>query len=671
MPTSALGAGPSPGGRAGRRRRRRRRAAPVGRGTAVAARRPGRSPLALGAGAVRLVAAAVRVPAAARAAARRRRPPAGRALAELVAVDRASVWRAPALRRGAVVLALLPGLLAAGAQLPWSSLVVLPGLVAAAAGLLFGVNAFCLDGPGAVWLASLPHPPAPRRPRQVPRARRDRARRRASSRRSPAPRAAPARPTSAELAAVAASVVASTRRRRRRRPAHVAALALPRRPHRPPRRGRPAGRARAGQPAPRRAGHPDRAGAEHRRRTPAAGSLPLLAGAVVDRRWPACRSGGRCAAGTTRPCGRGSSRPWRAAEAGSPCPASRPRSRAASTSQRHSRSTHSRPAAPIARARSGSASRPATASATSATRVPSTTLPGHAVEHRVRRPARSGPPPPAARSPTPRGTRCRAPRPRARRSGCGTASRTRRPRRSGPAAPPTARCRSARRRRRRPCSAASRRSRGASGPPPTSSSAAPGTRARTAGSAAMSTSWPLRGTSRLTQTTTGRSPSPCRRRTCSPPAPGPEHLRVDPARQPARASPAGPSAPAEPGAGVRAQVGHDVDLPADPAQHLPRARQRRPADLVAVRRRDRAGQAERPGEQRRAGPPRRTTPGRSPPPRRPARARRSTSGTGSMSVPGWRTTGNGCAASYAGAPRQAGAYTTTSPSGWRRASAAT
>jgi hypothetical protein len=80
-------------------------------------------------------------------------------LDELIAVDRASVWRASALRRGGLVLALLPSLVAIGAAVPWQSLVVLPGLVAAGAGLLFGVNAFCLDGSGAVWLASLPHDP--------------------------------------------------------------------------------------------------------------------------------------------------------------------------------------------------------------------------------------------------------------------------------------------------------------------------------------------------------------------------------------------------------------------------------------------------------------------------------------------------------------------------------
>lgn len=81
------------------------------------------------------------------------------ALRLLVANDRGSVWRAPALRRGGLVLAVLPGLAAAGAQVPWQSVIVLPGLVAAGAGLLFGINAFCLDGSGAIFLASLPHDP--------------------------------------------------------------------------------------------------------------------------------------------------------------------------------------------------------------------------------------------------------------------------------------------------------------------------------------------------------------------------------------------------------------------------------------------------------------------------------------------------------------------------------
>ncbi len=80
--------------------------------------------------------------------------------AATLATDRASVWRSAPLRRGLVVLSLLPGSVAAVAGLEWSSLVFLPGLVSAGAGLLFGVNAFCLDGSGAVWLETLPRRPS-------------------------------------------------------------------------------------------------------------------------------------------------------------------------------------------------------------------------------------------------------------------------------------------------------------------------------------------------------------------------------------------------------------------------------------------------------------------------------------------------------------------------------
>jgi hypothetical protein len=88
-----------------------------------------------------------------------RRPHRSTALAELVAVDQASVWRSTPLRRGLLVLAVLPGGVAMLADPTWASLALLPGLVAAGAGLLFGVNAFCLDGSGAVWVATMPHPP--------------------------------------------------------------------------------------------------------------------------------------------------------------------------------------------------------------------------------------------------------------------------------------------------------------------------------------------------------------------------------------------------------------------------------------------------------------------------------------------------------------------------------
>lgn len=88
-----------------------------------------------------------------------RRAPRRNRSAQLRATDRASVWRAPALRRGALVIALLPGLVGAVVRLPWDSIAVTSGLVVAGAGLLYGVNVFCLDGSGALWLASLPHPP--------------------------------------------------------------------------------------------------------------------------------------------------------------------------------------------------------------------------------------------------------------------------------------------------------------------------------------------------------------------------------------------------------------------------------------------------------------------------------------------------------------------------------
>lgn len=86
----------------------------------------------------------------------RRRAARSTLLRELVSVDRASVWRSVPLRRGLLVLLLLPATVAALAGMSWASLVLLPGLVAAGAGLLFGVNAFCLDAGGVTWLATLP-----------------------------------------------------------------------------------------------------------------------------------------------------------------------------------------------------------------------------------------------------------------------------------------------------------------------------------------------------------------------------------------------------------------------------------------------------------------------------------------------------------------------------------
>jgi hypothetical protein len=80
-------------------------------------------------------------------------------LAALVRTDRGSVWRSVPLRRGFAVLGLLPGLVAAGGQLDWEMMSILPGLVAAGGALLFGINAWCLDGVGALWRDSLPVDP--------------------------------------------------------------------------------------------------------------------------------------------------------------------------------------------------------------------------------------------------------------------------------------------------------------------------------------------------------------------------------------------------------------------------------------------------------------------------------------------------------------------------------
>jgi hypothetical protein len=90
----------------------------------------------------------------------RRRQHSHRLLA-LVAVDHASVWRSTPLRRGVLVLVLVPGVVAALAGMTWQSLVLVPGLIAAGAGLLFGINSFTLDSSGSVWLATLPGWPQP------------------------------------------------------------------------------------------------------------------------------------------------------------------------------------------------------------------------------------------------------------------------------------------------------------------------------------------------------------------------------------------------------------------------------------------------------------------------------------------------------------------------------
>lgn len=77
----------------------------------------------------------------------------------LVRTDRSSVWRTVPMRRGLLVLAIGPGLVAIAGDLPWHAMTILPGLVASGGALLFGVNAWCLDGRGGLWRESLPVAP--------------------------------------------------------------------------------------------------------------------------------------------------------------------------------------------------------------------------------------------------------------------------------------------------------------------------------------------------------------------------------------------------------------------------------------------------------------------------------------------------------------------------------
>lgn len=77
-------------------------------------------------------------------------------LRAMVRIDRSSIWRAVPLRRGILVLAFMPGLVALAGHLEWDMVTILPGLVASGGALLFGVNTWCLDGRGALWRDSLP-----------------------------------------------------------------------------------------------------------------------------------------------------------------------------------------------------------------------------------------------------------------------------------------------------------------------------------------------------------------------------------------------------------------------------------------------------------------------------------------------------------------------------------
>ncbi len=92
--------------------------------------------------------------------ARPARPNSRSDLMALVRIDRGSVWRSVPMRRGLMVLAVGPGLVALAGNLEWNTMTILPGLVASGAALLFGVNAWCLDARGALWRESLPSAPS-------------------------------------------------------------------------------------------------------------------------------------------------------------------------------------------------------------------------------------------------------------------------------------------------------------------------------------------------------------------------------------------------------------------------------------------------------------------------------------------------------------------------------
>jgi|GEM_PF-618675 hypothetical protein len=114
-------------------------------------------------GAVPLVAVLARRPTPAQARLETTpRPPMpedGADVALLARLDRRLVSRSAPLRRGLAVLTALPVVAAALVPLPWAGIAVLPALIASATGLLYGVNAFALDGSGAVWRDSLPQRP--------------------------------------------------------------------------------------------------------------------------------------------------------------------------------------------------------------------------------------------------------------------------------------------------------------------------------------------------------------------------------------------------------------------------------------------------------------------------------------------------------------------------------
>lgn len=125
----------------------------------------------LGLGLTTLVAIVAGIPLAAAVAARptrdveradaRRHAPrsAPRSAAALLRrADRDNVLRSVPLRRGLALLVALPSVMALVRPPDWSVLTLIVGMVVSGAALLFGVNAWCIDGRGQLWRESLPAP---------------------------------------------------------------------------------------------------------------------------------------------------------------------------------------------------------------------------------------------------------------------------------------------------------------------------------------------------------------------------------------------------------------------------------------------------------------------------------------------------------------------------------
>lgn len=77
----------------------------------------------------------------------------------LLRLDRAGAWRTVSLRRGILLLGVLPGIAALTGVMPWNQVALMPGLICSGGALLYGVNMWCLDAGGAIWRESLPIAP--------------------------------------------------------------------------------------------------------------------------------------------------------------------------------------------------------------------------------------------------------------------------------------------------------------------------------------------------------------------------------------------------------------------------------------------------------------------------------------------------------------------------------